>query len=164
MHEEWRDIVGFPGYAVSSTGRVQNIRHDRIIARHVNQQGIVHVSLNQRGRQFRRSVAILVASAFILTARPLSFTTPINVDGDRLNNRADNLLWRPRWYAAEYHSQFRSLQNGIDEPVEEIKTGEVFKCSWEAAVTYGLLDREVVRSIANRTYAIPTYQMFKMHL
>jgi len=163
MQEEWREILEFPGYSVSSTGRVQNERTGRIIERHVNQRGIVNVSLWRNNQQTRRSVSVLVATAFIRTARSRTFDTPINLDGDRLNNRVENLLWRPRWYAREYFSQFLSRPRGIDNPVMELKTEEIFKSSWEAALAYGLLDREVVRSVVHMTYAIPTYQRFELY-
>jgi NUMOD4 motif len=163
MHEEWCQILQFPGYSVSSTGRVQNEKTGRILKKHVNQHGIVNVSLHRRGDEFRRSVSVLVATAFVRTARSKTFDTPINLDGNRLNNRADNLLWRPRWYAREYFGQFNCELNGIEQPVQEHKTGEVFKCSWEAAVTFGLLDREVVRSVIHMTYALPTYQLFHLY-
>lgn len=162
MQEQWCEILHFPGYSVSSTGRVQNDNTGRILARHINQRGIVNVSLRRNGDEYRRSIAVLVATAFVRTARSRTFDTVINLDGDRLNLRAENLLWRPRWYALEYFNQFRFQPNGIDQPVQEYKTKEVFKTSWDAALTFGLLDREVVRSIVNRTYAVPTYQMFEL--
>jgi hypothetical protein len=164
MQEEWRDVIEFPHYSVSSMGLVRNDEADRLMTLFVNQRGIVYVSFNRHGKQYPRSIAVLVASAFVTTARSLSFDTPINLDGDRLNNRADNLLWRPRWYAREYFQQFRINTGTIHLPVQEVRTGEVFKTSWEAAIYYGLLDREVVRSIANKTYAVPTYQRFRMNL
>jgi hypothetical protein len=145
---------------------VRNDETERLMTLHVNQRGIVNVSFNRKGKQYKRSVAVLVANAFLTTARSLAFDTPINLDGDRRNNRVENLLWRPRWYATEYFRQFNNdplISRGIDRPVEEFKTGEVFKNSWDAAVTNGLLDFEVVKSIAEKTYAWPTYQRFRIH-
>lgn len=168
MQEEvWREILEFPGYSVSNTGLVRNDDFGkdhlvRLMTQHVNQRGIVNVSFNRRGRQYKRSVTVLVATAFIMTARPLAFDTPINLDGDRLNNRVENLLWRPRWYATEYFQQFRYHPLGINHLVQEFKTGEVFRNSWEAALAFGLLDREIVRSILERTYAVPTFQRFRV--
>lgn len=162
MQEEWREILEFPGYSVSNTGFVHNDETDRMMTRHVNQRGIVNVSFNKKKVQYKRSVSVLVATAFVTAARSLEFDTPINLDGDRFNNRADNLLWRPRWYATQYFRQFREEPQGIARPIEEVKTGEVFETSWIAALTYGLLDLEIVKAIANRTYAWPTYQRFRI--
>lgn len=163
MQKEWREIVEFPSYSVSSTGLVRNEETDREMTRHVNQRGIVNVSFNRRGVQYKRSVSVLVATAFVVMARSLKFDTPINLDGDRLNNHASNLMWRPRWYATEYFRQFHIDQQGIDRPIQDFKTGEVFKSSWEAALIFGLLELEVIKSVANSTYAWPTYQQFRLY-
>jgi hypothetical protein len=162
MKEEWRQVVEFPNYVVSNLGLIVNEATGRHMSHIVNQRGIPYVSFNRRGCRYPRSISVLVASAFVTTARSLSFDTPINLDGNRLNNRADNLLWRPRWYAREYFQQFRSCPETITNPVQEVKSEEIFDTSWEAAIWYGLLNREVVHSIVNRTYAIPTYQRFRM--
>jgi hypothetical protein len=163
MQEEWREILEFPSYSVSNTGFVRNEDFGWMMTRHVNQRGIVNVSFNRNGTQYKRSVTVLVATAFVTSARSLAFDTPINLDGDRINNRADNLMWRPRWYALRYFQQFKSDPQGIDRPIQEFKTGEVFKTSWDAAIKFGLLDTEIVKSVASRTYAWPTYQRFRIH-
>lgn len=163
MNEEWREIWEFPGYSVSDTGRVRNDRKDRDLTLHSTERGIIYVSLNRQGEQFKRSVTVLVAEAFVTTARKMSFDTPINLDGDRTNNYAENLLWRPRWYAIEYFRQFRNRPDGIDRSILEVKSGEIFKSSWQAAVAFGLLEREIVRSIVYLTYALPTFQRFRIH-
>lgn len=158
----WREVREFPNYSVSDAGLVRNEDTDNLMTLHVNQRGIVNVSFNRRGSQFKRSVAVLVATAFVHTARPLAFDTPINLDGDRRNNNASNLLWRPRWYATEYFRQFESRSSGIDQPVEEIKSREVFDSSWDAAVSLGILDSEIVNSIVYRTYTRATFHRFRV--
>jgi hypothetical protein len=162
MREEWAEIIEFPSYSVSSRGTVRNEESGRFMTLHVNQRGIVNVSFNRRGHQFKRSVSVLVADAFITAARSLKFDTPINLDGDRLNNCVENLMWRPRWYATEYFRQFHFGHKGIDRAIQEMKTGEVFNSSWEAALYFGLLETEIVKAISNRTYVWPTYQRFEV--
>lgn len=169
MHEEvWREIHEFPGYSVSTTGLVRNDDFGkdhsvRLMTQHVNQRGIVNVSFNRRGRQYKRSVTVLVAKAFVKTARSLAFDTPINLDGDRHNNCVENILWRPRWHATEYFHQFWEPRKSIELPIQEVKTGEVFHSSWEAALRFGLLDYDIVQAIANATYARPTFQRFRIY-
>jgi hypothetical protein len=163
VQEDWREILGFPGYSVSNTGRVFNDEAEREMTLHTNQRGIVNVSLNRNRTQFKRSVAVLVATAFVLTARPRTFDTPIHLDGDRGNNYANNLLWRPRWHAIEYYRQFQYPIPGIKRPIEERKTREVFETSWDAATKFGLLDSDIVDGIVNSTYVKPTFQVFRMH-
>jgi hypothetical protein len=139
---------------------VRTDRSGRILSLNVNQTGVLQVGMMRDGRQYHRSVPLLVAKAFL---PPLSkaFDTPINLDGDRYNNRVDNLAWRPRWFAIRYNQQFRQpVENPIDMPIIDLKTREVSQNSLECAKRYGLLERDLVLSILNRTYVWPTYQEF----
>jgi NUMOD4 motif. len=160
--QEWREIVGFSGYSVSDEGKVLNDRTGRIMRTSMNTHGIEIVGLMQLGIQRKRSVAVLVGNAFIRTARSLQFDTPINLDGDRTNNRATNLAWRPLWFARKYHQQFLVGPQGFGRPVQNIQTGEIFETSWDAAILKGLLERELVMAILNRTYVFPLYQTFRL--
>ena len=161
MAENWRVIELFPEYSVSDHGRIRADKSGRILSLNPNQFGVVQVGMMRDGEQRHRSVPLLVAKAFLgPTKRP--FTTPINLDGDRYNNHVDNLAWRPRWFAVRYNQQFRPPHNGysIEEPVVDLKTGVVSENSFECAKQYGLLEKDLVLSILNRTYVWPTYQEF----
>ncbi len=160
---QWREIIEFPGYSVSNTGYVRNDETGLILRHTPNTRGIAIVGPVKRGIQYKRSVSVLVADAFILTARSKEFDTPIHVDGNKSNCHVDNLAWRPRWFALEYTRQFVTGPNGYDCKVQELKTEEVFENSWRASITYGLLEREVVASIMRQTYVIPTYQRFRLY-
>lgn len=159
--EVWRAIDEFPGYSVSDCGRVRNDENGRIMAILMNQHGVANVGLTKGRVQYKRSVALLVATAFMTPHPQEKFDTPINLDGDRLNNNVENLLWRPRWFAVRYHNQFESPVCGIRQPLQDSKTKEVYDSSWHAAISCGLLDRDIYLSILNRTYVWPTYQFFE---
>jgi hypothetical protein len=160
MDEQWSQIDLFPEYSVSNLGRIRADKSGRILALSENQYGLLQVGLMRDGVQHHRSVPLLVAKAFI--PPPLgSFDTPINLDGDRHNNRVDNLVWRPRWFAIKYNRQFKyPYEHSIDAPIVDIKTGRVSANSFECAKRYGLLEQDLVMSILNRTYVWPTYQEF----
>lgn len=160
--EHWKEIRDFPGYSVSDLGRVRTDKSGRILNLSDNQSGVVQVGLMRDGVQYHRSVPLLVAKAFL---EPISgpFDTPINLDGDRRNNAVYNLAWRPRWYAIKYNQQFRyPYENPIHAPLMDVRTGEVSNNSFECAKRYGLLEKDLVLSILNRTYVWPTYQEFKV--
>ena len=160
MLENWRTIENFPEYAVSDHGRVRSNKSGRILSLNDNQFGVVQVGLMRDGVQYHRSVPLLVAKAFI-PIPGIPFDTPINLDGDRHNNRVENLTWRPRWFAIRYNQQFRRpYENPIDARIIDLKTQEVSENSFECACRYGLLERDLVLSILNRTYVWPTYQEF----
>jgi len=164
MDETWKKIFQFPRYSVSDHGRVRNDDTGRIMAMTVNNTGVVMVGLTADvRRQQKRGVALLVAKAFLEKPQHLheSFDTPINLDGDRFNNHVNNLMWRPRWFAVKYHQQFENNLRGFTIPVEEVSTGEKFTNSWEAALRYGLLDREIFMAAINNTVVWPTYQRFR---
>lgn len=159
-HEEWRTIEFFPDYEVSNYGRVRTSKTGRILQLNVNQYGLVQVGLMRNGVQRHRSVPLLVAKAFLSDSEG-AFDTPINLDGDRYNNRLENLTWRPRWFAIKYNRQFRyPYEDRIDSPIVDLKTGEISENSLECAKRYGLLEKDLVLSIMNRTYVWPTYQQF----
>jgi len=160
MEEIWEIIELFPNYAVSSRGRVQSLVTDRFIALNENQFGLLQVGLMRDGVQYHRSVPLLVAKAFIPPVGE-AFDTPINLNGDRHDNRVENLAWRPRWFAIRYNQQFRhEYENPIKARIIDIASGEVSENSFECAKRYGLLEKDLVLSILNRTYVWPTYQQF----
>ena len=160
MTEEWKSIKYFPEYSISSYGRVRSDKTGRILSLNDNQFGVVQVGLMKDGIQYHRSVPLLVAKAFI-PQESVPFDTPINLDGDRHNNRLENLVWRPRWFAIKYNQQFRHpYENPIHARIIDLKTREVSENSFQCACRYGLLEQDLVLSILNRTYVWPTYQEF----
>ncbi|OGC47693.1 hypothetical protein A2886_02865 [candidate division WWE3 bacterium RIFCSPHIGHO2_01_FULL_42_13] len=71
MQEEWRDILGFPGYKISNLGRVQGIRVP-ILKRLYSIRGGEYPFVDLRGRDaegnLKRKISlihILVAEAFL---------------------------------------------------------------------------------------------------
>lgn len=160
--EEWVAVEGFPGYSVNRLGQIKKDSTGRLLHTRVNQYDVPYVGLMRDWRQCIRSLPRLVASAFVPQPNEI-FDTPINLDGDRTNCSVDNLLWRPRWYAVHYKNQFKErYSNPIVSPVRDINSGEIFPDSFSAACAFGLLEREVVLSILNRTLAWPTYQQFEL--
>lgn len=162
LMEQWKTIHDFPMYSVSTSGRVRNDETGRLMALTLNKEGIRMVGMQQDREHHKRSVTLLVAKAFI--PRPYGpFDTPINLDGDRSNNNVQNLMWRPRWFAYKYHQQFKRYTiNRIRVPIIEVKTGEVSEDSRACAMQYGLLEKDLILSVVNRTYVWPTYQIFQI--
>jgi hypothetical protein len=161
MLTEWRPIVSFPGYSVSDTGLVRNDEYDRIMTLMRNQFGVVHVGLTKNRVQYRRTVNRLVAEAFLVPPRNENFDTPINLDGDRLNNHVENLLWRPRHFATRYFKQFVLGPIQPSYAVAEVNTGQEFESSWGAALTYGLIETDVRVASRLGSEVWPTYQRFR---
>jgi len=148
--DTWREIPEFPGYSVSDYGQVRNDMSEHILAQTVVPRG-VYVTMSFERFHFNRMVSRLVAEAFLPSPDPYDpeiFNTPINLDGDRRNNRIENLAWRPRWFAGKYHAQFR--RDWTDGPkIMEVVTGDRFTSVLEAAMAHGLLAHEVFLEAMN---------------
>ena len=160
--DDWHEIRFFPGYSVSVFGTVRNDDTGRMMKLLVNPHGVVFVGLTRSRVQYRKAVALLVADAFVPRPIRKAFDTPINLDGNRWNNTVENLTWRPRWFAIKYVQQFKHNIRGFTVPVEETRTGEQFPTSWEAAIKYGLLDREILIATLAHTHVWPTFQRFRV--
>lgn len=164
LKEEWEIIEEFPEYVISNYGEVANMKlGGRPLAVRPNQQGILRVGLVKDRVQYTRAVAPLVADAFIPKPEP-HFNTPIHLDGDPWNCRADNLMWRPRAFAIRYHRQFRlaSFHTNYRVPLVEIESGSVYDGVKEACVANGLYWYDVVKSYVEETFVPITYQEFRM--
>ena len=88
--EHWRPIAGFPSYEVSSWGAVR--RRERRAVKPTPLHGYMRVCLSERNRKSGRTVHRLVAAAF-LGPPPFAGAMVAHNDGDRTNNRLDNLRW-----------------------------------------------------------------------
>jgi hypothetical protein len=163
LQEKWLPIMEFENYAVSNLGRVCNLKRDSLMTITSNNQGIAKVGLQYpSGRLTSRSVAVLVAEAFLKRERE-AFNSPINRDGDRMNCRADNLLWRPRWFAVKFHRQFLSdVFRGESRPFMEVDTRERFTDFITPCVSYGLYYIDVILSYVNNQQVFPTHQQFRL--
>jgi hypothetical protein len=168
MQEEWTEISEFPGYIVSNYGSVRNLMNERIVVPSINPHNVAYVRLFHNRTQHTRSVAKLVADAFLPPPPRPIFNTPINLNGDRADNQVTNLLWRPRSFAIMYVKQFRyPLRHGFRKPVIEYDTEDVFENTFVAAITFGLLDIDIAKAAVNTTAhqkeVFPTYQRFDIY-
>lgn len=160
--EKWATIEDFPDYAVSSEGNIRNKNTGRIMRTSSNQYDVLMVGLMRDGKQHKRSVPLLVLNAF-MPERSSNFDTPINLNGHRTDNRLENLVWRPRWYAVLYNRQFAEpYEHPIVTPIRDPATGRIFPNSFSVATHYGLLEKDIVLSILNRTVVWITYQRFEL--
>jgi hypothetical protein len=160
MEETWAKIYDFTDYSVSTLGRIRNDRRDRLIRQSMSTRGVAKVGLYRDGIQYTRSVKVIVAETFV-GGRTEKFDTAMLLDGDPFNNRVDNLVWRPRWFCWKYASQFLLFDKYVDKgPISDRKTEEVYDNVVQAAMINGLLVREIMISLVNKTPVFPTWQVF----
>lgn len=144
---EFMPIPGF-AYFVTSDGRVINIKTERDMIFTPTQAGELTVGLMREGKQHRRSVKVLVAEAFV-DGKDELFDTPIQLDGNRENLRADNILWRPRWFAWRYIRQFNDPIPSwyYIGPIYDASNNMEYRSIHEAAITNGNLCEDIHESI-----------------
>lgn len=122
--ETWKQISGFEGlYEVSNLGRVKSL--ERTIIRPGNYHKVVHETIlrpwdckgyeqiwlcNENGR-IHKSIHVLVATAFI--PNPQQKKCVDHIDGNRKNNRVDNL----RWCSYKENSNFELVRKHISESI-----------------------------------------------
>jgi hypothetical protein len=154
-------IPGFLNYQVTSDGRVINSRTGRDMIFTPTQAGDPTVGLMKNGKQYRRSVRVLVAEAFV-EGQDEFYDTPIQLDGNRDNVRADNLLWRPRWFAWRYVRQFRDPIPSwyYIGPIMDTSTGMQYRTIYEAAVTNGNLCEDIHNSVLYDTPVFPVGEKY----
>lgn len=159
--EEWVPLREYPGYSISNYGRVRQDRFDRVLAKGRSQSGATYSRVMVNGVQVTRAVSSLVAAAFVPNPRPEQFTTPIHLDGDLTNCCAENLLWRPRWFAIKFTRQFRLELPNPPQWIRDKETREEYEDPWPPVMSFGLLYMDILLSIHNRTWVFPTMQSFE---
>lgn len=90
-NETWKQIEDYPNYFVSNTGKIRNVKTGKELIQGLLPNGYLRVHLKQDGKDYSRYVHRLVAQAFI--PNPLGLDTVDHLDGNKLDNRVDNLRW-----------------------------------------------------------------------
>lgn len=160
MDEDWVLLGEFPTYIISTHGRVMNESTRRIIEPSYTSQGALKVTLTKGGQKYTRSLKVLVATAFV-DGESEKFDTPIQLDGNQDNVRADNLMWRPRWFAWKYTRQFTDCDKYRDDNLYlHLRSGVFYKSMYEVGVTYGVLFKDVQRHIWYNVPLFPNWEEF----
>ena len=157
--EEWLPLVGYPGYEASDLGRIRNTQTNTILAISRTGDARPSVALNKNHVQVKRGLSLLICKTFLPSQRP-GFNTPIHLDGDLMNCRASNLVWRPRWFAIQHTSQFYK-DLGETSAVRNVETRVVYRDVWAVVFAFGVLYNDVVLSIINKTYVFPVMHCFE---
>ena len=151
--QDYVPIDEFPQYGVNEYGEVIRFEDGRQLTPFRVSDDYFYVAFYDNGKQFNRSIAQLVAKAFLPKPEPW-FNAVIHLDNNRHNNSVDNLAWRPRWFAVAYRQQMNS-RLPIISPVRIRQTGERFPSIRILAATYGLLESEILQKLDTDMYVFP---------
>lgn len=162
--EEWRTILEFPNYEISSLGQVYNSKHRHMMSISFTTFGHSKITLtDEAGQRHTRSVALLVAEAFVEPPNILCDAVVV-LDGDFSNLNAANLVWRPQWFAWKYTRQLKSCQplQYQNLRVENVITGVRYQCIIDAGIAEGLLFDDIWRSTYTKAPVFPSGSVFEI--
>ena len=110
MKEIWKEIKGFEGrYSVSTLGNIRNDKSSRLLSPNIGNHGYRKCSWRENGIVEYFLVHRVVAKTFI--PNPDGKRTVNHIDGDKLNNRVENLEW-----ATDSEQQLHALDIGLRPP------------------------------------------------
>lgn len=98
--EVWVDIIDFPGYQVSNTGKVRNLKDFRLLGQSLNKNGYYTVNLRRDLESYTCLVHRLVAIAFI--PNPDNLPIVNHKDENTINPNVENLEWCTEEYNVNY--------------------------------------------------------------
>jgi HNH endonuclease/NUMOD4 motif len=149
--EIWKKIEGYENYEVSSLGRIRSIginyvtdyknrrfgRKPKLLKFHFGPQ-YYRVCLSKKGKQLKYAVHRLVAKAFI--PNPENKPEVNHINGDKLDNRVENLEWVTRSENAVHafkngffkHSAFNSENNIMSKETLDTNTNHIYDSLREA--------------------------------
>ena len=107
MQEIWKDIIGYEGlYQISNYGNVKSIKRDKILKPQVNGRGYLSVGLSKNGKHKTFRLNRLVMITFVGYEEGKDQVN--HIDGDKTNNRLDNLEW-----CTQSENMIHAFANGL---------------------------------------------------
>lgn len=83
-----KDIPSYPGkYAASTDGRIYSIRRQQWLKPYVAGSNYLYVDLCGKNKRVHR----LIAETYL--DNPMGYATVDHINGDRMDNRVENLQW-----------------------------------------------------------------------
>lgn len=113
--ENWKVIVEYPSYSISSLGRVKNNTTNKVLKAVPNTFGYLQVRLYKEGQYKVFTIHQLVAAYFL--SIPSGDLELNHVDEDKLNNRWDNLEWVQHKDNCNYGTRNVKIANKLSKPV-----------------------------------------------
>lgn len=104
----FKEIPGFPGYYINSTGIVRNNKHN-LQQRYTGSGKYYKVNLRRNKIRYTRNIHRLMAETFL--PNPENKPQVNHINGDKLDNRVENLEWVT--VSENMLHNARVLKNGI---------------------------------------------------
>lgn len=138
--EEWRPVIGYIGlYEVSNLGRVRSLprrgtKGGILVIDTSNSKHYAHVVLAKNSKLHTTSLHKIVAEAWV--PNPENKPQVNHIDGDKLNNKAENLEW-----VTNLENRRHAIKTGLssalpEEAIEANMTGVMQKEGEEVIAMY----------------------------
>jgi hypothetical protein len=161
--ESWKIIKGFDNYAVSTFGRVRNIKTGKILSPFTTKNGYQMVNPSRGGISCKLYVHRLVAEAFI----PIVDTNlQVNhINGNKSDNRLDNLEWCTSSENHLHRSRILGIKRSADHmsmmcdlaakahyrSVKCVETDVIYKSCVEASKAINRSPTSIWQALSGRT-------------
>jgi hypothetical protein len=147
--EVWKQIESFPGYAISTYGRVVNLMHDRPVNGSLTANHYLKVTLrDEDGHSYQQYVHQLVAQTFFSGWR--QGIRVRHLDGNRSNNSVTNLSFMGGVYRLPKRIKFSRITS---QRVRIVETGEVFRTVYDCADYLGGSASNIYRVLRGERYS-----------
>lgn len=144
----WKKIDGFENYSVSVEGKVRNDTTMKLLKQCLNNKGYSMINLWNNNKGHWKTIHRLVAIAFI--PNPQDKPCINHVDGNKQNNRVDNLEWctpsENQLHRSRVLKKTRLPEEALKVtrmPVVCVETGRVYESVSEAARLCGLWQQNI---------------------
>ena len=156
--ERWETIEGFDDYMISTFGRVWSVRSKMFLTLHTRSASCPYYSviLKKGPRKRNANVHRLVAEAFIPRIEGKNIVN--HIDGNKLNNRVDNLEWVTPQENTQHASSLGLLVTPPERTqvairsrqrkIRNLDTGELFESITKAAQAIGGLHGGVSKCLS----------------
>lgn len=163
MDEIWKTVDEIPVYEVSNLGHVRRIGKTEPLVPTEAKGGALFVTMTYDGERYSRAIKGLVARAFVPkpdNQDPDIFDTPVQCSLSMSNLRADNIVWRPRWFAIAFrrhlHPSYYDQPRFTEVPVLNINTRTQHASILTAALQDCVLMRDIYHSAGEGRPVFPT--------
>lgn len=158
----WRKLKNCSDYKVSSEGYVKSLKTGKILKPSISNSGYYTVKLYDGVRHHSKAIHRLVAETF--HEGDHSGLEVNHIDGNKLNNRVDNLEWCAHSYNTKH-----AIENGLFTPyklppyspegirVRIIETGQEFDSLSECANYIGGVKQGISRCLSGRAKSYRGY-------
>lgn len=152
MEEIWMTCGDTESYELSSEGRIRNTKTGRILKTHFDEKGreVVCISVNEK--QYTKRISRLVAEAFYEgDLREVEELEVYHRDGDKQNNRLENLAWGTRSEVVRNTYKRKKRISSNSRHIMIVETGEIFDSIGECSRVTGLSRYAISRCLNRRS-------------